>query len=232
LIRVLCLLSGLACVTAIALWIGSHYRSDSLSRRWHREDPKRAPAARVGAWYLNTIHGALSFGHAESWWDDPRTTARDELYDHFDWTTGPDTPTHWVGRWDLAAKDGRHFRGLGFRFDYVVETAPDGFMPPTVEERQALAAQGGIYHTMRHDTSLALQVPFWAIAVLFGITPVIAVRRALRRQRRARRGLCLRCGYDLRASLGRCPECGDERAHPPPPGAAEAAEGTVTILKH
>jgi hypothetical protein len=36
----------------------------------------------------------------------------------------------------------------------------------------------------------------------------IAARRLLARRRRAREGLCRRCGYDLRASLDRCPECG------------------------
>ena len=35
------------------------------------------------------------------------------------------------------------------------------------------------------------------------------VRRAAVRRRRARLGLCMKCGYDLRGSPGRCSECGE-----------------------
>jgi len=53
-----------------------------------------------------------------------------------------------------------------------------------------------------------VQIPFWPIAWLFAMPPAIAWQRHRVRRRRIRDGLCARCGYDLRASPGRCPECG------------------------
>jgi hypothetical protein len=54
----------------------------------------------------------------------------------------------------------------------------------------------------RHDVAFAW---IWLLAV-FGIVPPIASR--VRQQTRLARGLCPQCGYDLRASPNRCPECG------------------------
>jgi len=60
--------------------------------------------------------------------------------------------------------------------------------------------------------------PYW-ILVAPGMFP-LAVRflRALRRYARTRLHRCTGCGYDLRATPGRCPECGTEPAAPAPSG--------------
>jgi hypothetical protein len=51
--------------------------------------------------------------------------------------------------------------------------------------------------------------PFWALALATGVVPVARVVRRALRQRVRRRGVCPSCGYDLRASPDRCPECGE-----------------------
>jgi hypothetical protein len=53
-----------------------------------------------------------------------------------------------------------------------------------------------------------VSVPYWLLLVLLGILPARKVLRLLRRRRRARAGQCALCGYDLRATRSRCPECG------------------------
>jgi hypothetical protein len=56
-----------------------------------------------------------------------------------------------------------------------------------------------------------LAIPIWFLLLAFGFLPGRAVVKRLRERRHARVGMCRVCGYDLRASPERCPECGTPR---------------------
>ena len=77
---------------------------------------------------------------------------------------------------------------------------------------------------------LMFVTPFWSVAVPTALLPAVRLARWRRRavaRRRQRAGRCRQCGYDLRATPDRCPECG----HVPvgvEPGRLTACSGSAT----
>jgi hypothetical protein len=57
-----------------------------------------------------------------------------------------------------------------------------------------------------------VSVAHWQAVAMTALLPLVwsfrRIRSVLTRRHRRRQGLCLRCGYDVRASPERCPECG------------------------
>jgi hypothetical protein len=63
----------------------------------------------------------------------------------------------------------------------------------------------GDFHTVQRNW----MIPIWLPMLVCLIAPTVWYRRCSRVRHRRKHNLCMRCGYDLRESPQRCPECGE-----------------------
>jgi hypothetical protein len=108
--------------------------------------------------------------------------------------TTVEVPRFWGDLWaaPLAQVNQRAVRGFGYGHGKT--------------EFDSRGAEPALPQAMTYVT-----VPWWFVGALAAILPAGRIRLWLRDVRRRRRGLCVHCGYDLRASPERCPECGEPR---------------------
>ena len=194
------LLDGLAVVSLLlavavaVLWVRGYGGRDYLYReRWQRHDG--------GVVYRH--EGVRSAGGGIA------ITRFDQQYDT------PHPPGHWAEqRWRFDRDTGQ--RG------YPMSGVPEGEYASAGGkirgssrrwggfERATLPQWLGGPYRARSEQTYAV-APCWAWLLAFSVLPatrIVALVRRRRRLRRARTGLCARCGYDLRATPDRCPECG------------------------
>jgi hypothetical protein len=187
--------SLLLCAAVCVLWVRSH---------WQCDDVRIGTGRPYGVFHvvISTQPGQLRVGTCRERLQDPADPdprrGRRLVWRHGSYPAGPVRPLPgFIGR-------------LGFDRDAQRGTG------------NSLGEQG----RMAHFTFHTVRLPLWLLAFTFALP---AAARAVSRRRRTTRagrlaaGLCACCGYDLRATPERCPECG----HTPRNAARnQPAEGT------
>lgn len=179
LLTILAWLSLLLCLTLAGLWARSY---------WH-EDPWRLWMDSNSGWFLVSSSGRITF-------------ARQEVI--------PTNPPSY------ASADCSIYRTLSvksLRTSQITATGASLTVPPRPGRgfagfEYADWGNSGIASPPLGFRFRAVTAPHWFWILLTGIPPAIWFHHRRRHALRLRRGLCLTCGYDLRASKERCPECG------------------------
>lgn len=183
------------------------------------------------AWLLAAVSGLLLAGTAALWVrsqhvSDDVYRVRDVIGDASGTPTATWTPASvvWWDSWEAYAEP-HGVNVVHVRFDpqtpYGFREAPGGWRhavmpagywrPGPLVPYATTALQPGA-----RGRQLRVHLPYWTLALLLGAALTAATARLTlgRRRQRRRAGRCVRCGYDLRATPARCPECGATPGRP------------------
>jgi hypothetical protein len=201
---VLRVLSLLLCVAVVALSVWSYRRGHVV-----RVTRDSWPAPNRWLYRWNGLH--LVQGRWVYYW------CREEID-----LSNP--PRHWSDGYVEMFRRAPHAGGRRFGYD-AYEVSAAGFQPfagatPWRFGFRRLRTSHGDSSASRAENHLV--APVWLtvlVPAVLLILPSRGVASAVRRRGRQRSGLCPACGYDLRATPGRCPECGavPSPTNQPPP---------------
>ncbi len=187
--RLLTLLSAVSLLLGIAtcvLWVRSYWVGSLVESHVYWNGDGRGHRAEY--WGVS-CSGRLCFVRSHLWTDDPeaaRMFAFAAQSSSRRWGERPavrQTLQAWYDGFELSP-----VAGFAFRWD---EDAAAGDLKIS-------------------GVTWSVALPYWAVAALFAPLPVgwlVAAHRSRVRQRLVA-GQCVRCGYDLRATPERCPDCG------------------------
>jgi hypothetical protein len=179
------MLSLALCAATVALWVRSYWVMDSFTYAGDVHDDRMPGGG-------GTSHfGGLSV----SWHVFDIIPGRGAAYERQYRSRNPHTP-----------------RGLSFESSPLPASDPRPLAPLSrfmFDVRGERSYNEGDVVRVR---SGGVAAPHWLPAALFALPPLLWLRRARRVRRTRVRGLCPTCGYDLRATPDRCPECGREAA--------------------
>jgi hypothetical protein len=199
LITPLSVLSLLLCVAAVTLWVRSYWRMDVAAVNAHRLH--RAVSGGGGV-FVERFELVRRRGS----WRNPAAAVKEAAGDYATWRAagGEGGGRRW--EWETAPYPGR--AGLVRKaWGPELNRALPQVRRVEHDRRRTFDNVDGSVVT---DTLVGHRVwlPYWLLAVAAAALPLGRLVARVRRSRRVRLNLCAACGYDLRATPGRCPECG------------------------
>jgi hypothetical protein len=163
----------------------------------------------------------LLFVVASGWWVLSYRSGVDRRLFQIDTPQGSRSLDFYVSRGRFFCRLRSNFvspiKGPSYRSGNTAVAAFEGQYPASI---RFSFANVGLYHGPFFDSGRDhivwfagyewyLSAPFWMPVVLFAVLPAVWIRLAYARwRRRTDPGCCVICGYDLRATPERCPECG------------------------
>jgi hypothetical protein len=193
-------LSLVLCVATCALWVRSYWRDDLVARPARFQFLDGTVSSRGVIWIV--------------WSDAPRHR------EPIEWTVRTRVPDDELAcLWQVEDQCGPTGSG---GFGYRSKAVPSGIK---IESKYL---RGGDYliNVAPLVERRVLTVPHWSVVLAGAVLPVTRLAAVAGRRRRRRLGLCPACGYDLRATPDRCPECGAVPDRARPAGGWPKPEGT------
>jgi len=105
--------------------------------------------------------------------------------------------------WGFVGLPRQQLMGFG-----VINQKPLPYLPMTEKITEENWGYSQVYLTVMTGSFRAVWLPYWFLILPFAPLPAMRLYQRIRTRRRTARGLCVKCGYDLRGAGATCPECG------------------------